>query len=246
MIDDRLESEDYLHRHDESDAPPPTLSGRVSREICRMIIAGELRPRERLLQQQLAKQFDVSQTVLREALLEAQFSGLVVAGRGEGASVAAIDRAQVMEAYEVREMLEGLSARLCCSHASLAHIRELSELAARVHDLGINGKDKERAQLDRRFHERIIEICGNRVVNRLAQGYHVVRLVVLKEVPHAQILADHMAIVEAIRAGDEEQAERAARHHVIAARKSIGRQLNAREFAFPWEAADEPLEPRKE
>jgi DNA-binding GntR family transcriptional regulator len=217
--------------------PISTLSGRISREIRRMIIAGELRPGERLLQQHLAKRFQVSQGVLREALLEAQFSGLVVAPRGAGASVAAIDLAQVMEAYEVREMLEGLASRLCCLRASPAHVRELTELAQRVHALGIAGKDKDRAQLDRRFHERIIEIARNSVVERLSQGYHVVRLVVLKQVRHEQVLADHMAIVEAIRAGDEEAAEQAARRHVVTARESIREQMLARAFAFPWEVA---------
>src|SRR5688572_5498962 len=217
--------------------PISTLSGRISREIRRMIIAGELRPGERLLQQHLAKKFQVSQGVLREALLEAQFSGLVVAPRGAGASVAAIDLPQVMEAYEVREMLEGLAARLCCLRAAPAHVRELNDMAHQVHALGIAGRDRDRAQLDRQFHERIIEISRNGVVERLSQGYHVVRLVVLKQVRHEQVLADHLAIVEAIRAGDEAAAEQAARQHVVSARELVREQMLARAFAFPWDAA---------
>jgi len=221
----------------DDDDPISTLSGRISREIRRMIISGELRPGERLLQQHLAKKFQVSQGVLREALLEAQFSGLVIAPRGAGASVAAIDLPRVMEAYEVREMLEGLSARLCCLRAAPAHVRELSDMAHQVHALGIAGKDRDRAQLDRQFHERIIEIARNGVVERLSQGYHVVRLVVLKEVPHDQVLADHLAIVEAIRAGDEAAAEQAARQHVVSARELVRQQMLARSFSFPWDAA---------
>ena len=216
--------------------PISTLSGRISREIRRMIIAGELRPGERLLQQHLAKKFQVSQGVLREALLEAQFSGLVVAPRGAGASVAAIDLPRVMEAYEVREMLEGLAARLCCLRAAPAHVRELNDMAYQVHALGIAGRDVDRAQLDRQFHERIIEISRNGVVERLSQGYHVVRLVVLKQVRHEQVLADHLAIVEAIRAGDETAAEQSARQHVVSARELVREQMLARAFAFPWDA----------
>ena len=200
-----------------------------------MVVAGELRPGERLRQQKLAEHFGVSQSVMREALLEAQFSGLVVSVDGAGASVAAIDIEQVMKAYEVREMLEGLAARLCCRQASPADLRELTETAHRVHTLGVAEKDKERAQLDRHFHERIIAICGNEAVARLSEGYHVVRLVVLKVTPHDQILADHLAIVEAIRADDEVGAEQAARRHVVSAREMIRRQLEERHVAFPWE-----------
>lgn len=222
------------------DSGVSTLRDRVSREIRRMVIAGELRPGERLLQQRLARHFGVSQSVMREALLQAQFSGLVTGVGGAGASVAAIDLDQVMQAYQVREMLEGLASRLCCQRASRADVQELGEMARQVHGLGVAGRDSERAQLDRQFHERIIAISGNAVVERLSQGYHVVRLAVLRQVAHEQVLADHLAIVESIRTGDEEAAERAARQHVITARESVRRQLEAREFAFPWEAAVQP------
>src|SRR5207249_1035207 len=112
------------------------------------------------LQQHLAKTFGVSQSVMRESLLEAQFTGLVESVNGMGASVAAIDLKQLLDAYEVREMLEGLSARLCCMQASAINIRELTEIAQQVHELGLAGKDKERAQADRGFHERIFAISG--------------------------------------------------------------------------------------
>ena len=214
-----------------------TLRSRVSREVRQMIIAGELRPGERLLQQQLAKRFGVSQSVTREALLEAQFSGLVISANGAGASVADINIDQLMQAYEVREMLEGLAARLCCQRAAPADVRELTELAHQVHALGVAGNDRERARLDRHFHERIIAICGNGVVARLSDGYHVVRLVVLREVPHDGVLADHLQIVEAIRVGDEAAAESAARQHVVSARDLIRRQLQNGEAAFPGAAA---------
>src|SRR5689334_16512598 len=101
-----------------------TRRARVSRQVREMIIAGEFRPGERLLQQTLAERFGVSQSVMREALLEAQFSGLVVSANGAGASVAQIDVNHVMKAYAVREMLEGLAAKLCCQQAGPAHLRE--------------------------------------------------------------------------------------------------------------------------
>jgi len=221
---------------DRSDASG-TLRARVSRQLRDMIIAGQFRPGERLLQQQLARRFGVSQSVMREALLEAQFSGLVASADGAGACVAEINIGQLMKAYEVREMLEGLAARICCHQTGVAHVRELEKMARSVHALGVDGQDRERAKLDREFHERIIALSNNEVVQRLSQGYHVVRLAVLKVVPHDQILQDHLAIVEAIRAGEEAAAEQAARRHVVSAREMIRRQLETSDVAFPWDAA---------
>ena len=205
-----------------------------------MILGGRLRPGDRLLQQQLAKQFGVSQSVLREALLEIQFTGLVEGSNGVGVSVARIDIKQVFDAYDVREMLEGMAARLCCAHASPVEMRELDEVAHRVHELGVAGRDQERAALDRQFHERTIAISGNEALVRLSGGYHVVRLVVLTSVPHDQVLADHLAIVEAIRANDPVEAERAARRHVVNARELVRRQIEANHFQFPWDAPPPP------
>jgi DNA-binding GntR family transcriptional regulator len=219
-----------------SDHSERSQRSRVTHAIRRMILSGELRPGERLLQQRLAKHFGVSQSVMRESLLEAQFTGLVKSVNGVGASVAAIDLSQLLNAYEVREMLEGLSARLCCAQASVADVRELTDIASRVHELGLAGKDQERAQLDRHFHERIIDICNNNVLQRLSGGYHIVRLVVLKSIDHERVLADHMAIVQAIKDNDAEEAERAARRHVVLARDMVRKQVEANDFAFPWDA----------
>jgi DNA-binding GntR family transcriptional regulator len=212
-----------------------TLRSRVTHAIRRMILSGELRPGERLLQQQLAKKFGVSQSVMRESLLEAQFTGLVSSVNGVGASVAAIGLRELMDAYAVREMLEGLAARLCCAQASRADVLELTDIANKVHELGLAGRDEDRANLDRHFHERIIDIADNNVLQRLSGGYHVVRLVVLKDIPHEQLLADHLAIVKALEENNPDQAERTSRDHVIRARDMIRRQVEAKDFKFPWQ-----------
>lgn len=209
------------------------LRKRVGRELRRMILSGELQPGERLAQQRLAKQFGVSQSVLRESLLELQFTGLVQSVDSLGMFVAAIDVSQLLQAYSVREMLEGLAAKLCCERASVADVRELNSIAHKVYDLGTSGQESERASLDRRFHERTIEVSGNTILERVAGAYHIVRLVVVHVIPHEEVLAQHLAIVKAIEANHPDEAERAARHHVLSARKMIEHQIANSDFVFP-------------
>jgi DNA-binding GntR family transcriptional regulator len=168
----------------------------------------------------------VSQSVVREALLEMQFTGLVESVDNLGVFVASVNRTKVLQAYQVREMMEGLAARLCCQTTSVADIRELTEIADKIYDLGINNRDRERADLDRHFHDRIFELAQNEVLKRLAGSYHIVRLVVLKDFPHQQVREDHQKIVQAIQDNDPEAAERAGRAHVIRARAMIEQQLS--------------------
>ena len=88
---------------------------RVSEEIEQMILAGTLRPGQKLLQQQLAKQFGVALGVLRESLLELKAIGLVDIIDNVGMFVAELDARRVLEAFEIREVHEGLAARRAAS-----------------------------------------------------------------------------------------------------------------------------------
>ena len=207
-----------------------TLRQRVVQEIRRLIIAGQLRPRTRLIQQRLARQMNVSQSVVREALLEMQFTGLIESVDNLGMFVADVNRAKLLQAYHVREMMEGLAARVCCQTLSIADIRELTRMAEEIFEHGIAGRDRVRADLDRRFHDRLFELAQNEVLRRLSGAYHVVRLVVLKQTPHQQVREDHLRILEAIRANDADAAERAARQHVVKAREMIERQMGSNDL----------------
>src|SRR5947208_16532515 len=94
-----------------------TARGRVREDVRRLILTGQLKPGTQLKQQHLAKHFGVAQSVVRESLLELQFTGLVRTVDNLGIFVSDLDGPRLLQAYEVREMLEGLAARLCCERA---------------------------------------------------------------------------------------------------------------------------------
>src|SRR5919107_5440351 len=104
-----------------------TARTRVREDVRRLILSGELKPGTRLTQQQLAKRFGVAQSVIRESLLELQFSGLVESVDNLGIFVSDLDTDMLLQAYEVREMLEGMAARLCCERASRNDVKQLTD-----------------------------------------------------------------------------------------------------------------------
>ena len=106
-------------------------------------------------------------------------------------------------------------------------------MAEKIYSLAIADRERERADLDRRFHDRIFEISNNEVLKRVAGAYHIVRMTVLKNTPHEQVRDDHLRIVNAIQRNDPDAAERFARQHVVSAREMIEQQIlnNAFEFA---------------
>jgi DNA-binding GntR family transcriptional regulator len=215
-----------------------TARQRVREELRRLILAGKLRPGARLAQQHLARRFGVAQSVVRESLLELQFSGLVQMVDNLGIFVGDLNADTLIQAYEVREMLEGLAARGCCDRASRVDLRELTKMAEEIHRLGTGGDDAQRGALDRRFHLRTIEIAHNEVLVRLIEACHALGMTVQASRPHSVIRREHLGIIAAIEAGDAAEAEKRAREHVAGARDALRRQVSQGTFKPQWVVED--------
>lgn len=224
-----------------SDAPASRASRdaslsrhRVRAEIQRLILAGQYRPGQRLIQQELARRFGVAQSVVRESLLELQFCGLVEAVDNLGMFVSQLDPRTLIQAYEIREMFEGLAARLCCQRASRADLRELKELAEHNYRLGQEDELESMSTLDREFHYRTVVISGNQPLVKLTEGYRVLGMFVSANRDIRQVRDEHLQIVGAIEADRPDEAEQLARHHVRAAREAIERQVAEGSFVPRW------------
>ena len=211
-----------------------TARHRVREDVRRLILTGELRPGTRLTQQQLAKRFGVAQSVVRESLLELQFSGLVRSVDNLGIFVSDLDTGLLLQAYQVREMIEGLAARLACERANRVDIRELHDMAEAIYQNGVAHNDPDRGHIDRDFHHRIILISQNVVLARLTEAYHVLGTVLTATRNHDSIRQEHTEIVKAIEQNKPEEAERAARLHVAGVRAAIEEQVAEGKFTPKW------------
>jgi len=211
-----------------------TARGRVREDVRRMILSGQLKPGTRLTQQHLAKKFGVAQSVVRESLLELQSSGLVRSVDNLGIFVSDLDTKALLHAYHVREVLEGLAARLCCERASRADIRALHEMVEKIHELALAGRMSERGLIDRQFHHRTILISANPILTNLTDSYQMLNMVVQVGRDHEQILQEHRAMVAAIEAGNAEEAERCARVHIAGARRAIAKLIDEGKFEPTW------------
>ncbi len=211
-----------------------TARGRVREDVRRMILSGQLKPGTRLTQQHLAKKFGVAQSVVRESLLELQSSGLVKSVDNLGIFVNDIDTDALLHAYLVREVLEGLAARLCCERASRGDVKALYEMVEKIHELALANRMSERGTVDRQFHHRTILISANPILMNLTDSYQMLNMVVQVGRDHEQILHEHRAMVAAIEAGSAEEAERCARVHIAGARRAIGKLIDEGKFEPTW------------
>lgn len=187
--------------------------------ILEAIDVGMYKPGDRLVESDLAEQFGVSRTPIREALQRLETQSLLERD-GRSLIVASLDHNQMAELYAVRSELEGLAARLAAKHATDEEIRVLREMV--LEDDALVDKPIELARANRRFHEQIHLASHNRyLVQQLDLVHRTMALMVntsLSVEGRGRIAqAEHKKIVEAIERGDEDAAYHALKEHISVA-----------------------------
>jgi DNA-binding GntR family transcriptional regulator len=213
--------------------PVVTLPEKVFLQIRKAIVEGEIPAGAKISEPELAKRFGISRAPLREALGRLEACKLVVRKPNVGARVASLSVRGLLELYDLREVMEGLAARLAAEHMRAAEITELRELLrqhAQRAELqeGIAYFQKE-GDLD--FHYRIVQGSHNqRLIGLLCDDlYHLVRMYRYQfgmPGPRARhAFREHEHIIDAIEHRDAELAELLMRRHVRAARANVERQF---------------------
>jgi DNA-binding GntR family transcriptional regulator len=183
------------------------------------ILGGDYEPGVPLRQEQLAAELNISRTPLREALRMLESDGLVTVSPGRGARVVAGDRGRLLAAYRVREVIDGLAARLVAElglDESRRSLTEAIEAQRRALEPWTPG---EYTTANIRFHQMILELSGNEFLVAQLPIVHMTSRVFMpfEVVEHGratQAVEEHLAVVHAIAAGDGDEAERLARAHV--------------------------------
>ena len=202
------------------------LVDEIADRLREMIYAGAYAPGDRLRQEQLAAELQISRTPLREALRMLERDGLLMVSPSRGVQVASVDCAQLLGAYEVREVLDGLAARLAAERCDRELERQLRRQVETQQIALRPWNARLWARLDGTFHCTILEHAGNAI---LLQQLALVRLTAQIFCPHALLdlehaalaLEDHRQIAEHIFAGDGAAAEAAARAHMQRAHTAL-------------------------
>ena len=180
-------------------------------------------PGQRIREVEVAGWLGVSRTPVREAFQRLQADGLLQLTPWRGAQVAELDRAQVVELYAMRRVLEGTAAGLAAENASKSEIGFLFELLKRERTAGPN--PARLAENNRLFHEALYGAGHNRyllaTLNALADSLVLLRSTTY-EVPGRAEAArrEHVSIAEAIKRRNRKAAEKAARAHIAVAEKA--------------------------
>lgn len=197
------------------EADQPTLAQTVARDLEEDILAGRLRPRERLIESDLADRFSVSRAPVREALRMLEREGLVSRSpRGLQVSEPSLD--EVREAFEVLADLEELYTRRAVPRLAPQDVKRMKSLLAEMSAAAADDDVKRYSAANDQFHGVLRDACPNRTLIRLIASvakktsrFRRMAMSMPGRLSHS--LPEHKKILEAVVAGDALAAGQRAR-----------------------------------
>ena len=210
---------------------PVTAADKTFIQLRQDIVEGVIAAASKLSETELANKYSVSRAVIREAINRLESSHLVERKANVGARVAALTAKGLLSLYEVREALEGMSARLAATNMSDEEIADLNALLSSHFETVQSGENYYQEAGDVDFHYRIILGSKNtHLISVLINGiYHLVRMYrVQLGMAGPRVTAafdEHKHIVQAISNRDPELAEILMRRHIQYSRNNLEQKL---------------------
>ncbi|MCU1524809.1 MAG: ydfH 7 [Microbacteriaceae bacterium] len=148
------------------------LRKQVVRALRESILDGELAPGERLLENALCERYDVSRTVIREALRQLESESLITVLPNRGPIVTVLEQHDIEALYEVRRSLEGLAGELFARNASDEVAVELRDHLDAMESLYLHGTVKTREESKDEFYRILLKGAGNEILESTLRGVH--------------------------------------------------------------------------
>ena len=196
----------------------PSATDTIVAALTRAIVEHRLQPGAKLTEQTLAGHFDVSRTLVRQALFQLSQRRLVTLEPARGAFVASPSAEEARQVFAVRRMLEVELTRAFVAAATPAHIDALRDHVAREH-AAVQRQDVEgRTELLGDFHVLMAELLGNHVLADVLQDLlaRCAIATLMYQSSHAahDSSAEHAALVECFAAGNVTRAVKLMREHL--------------------------------
>jgi DNA-binding GntR family transcriptional regulator len=194
------------------------LAVEVYERLIDALLRGSLGPGDRLIQDKLAEDLDVSRTPVRDALLRLHEEGVIEPSGRRGYVVRALSESDVRHLYEARYAIEGYAASVVAERGEVA----LSRIRATFEEVAKRKPRSSRQsyEANRAFHRAVVEAAGNpRLLDffDVTWGRGVAGLVYHNfyvASPHQQFVRDHEALLREMAGGDGDRARRAMIDHI--------------------------------
>jgi DNA-binding GntR family transcriptional regulator len=183
------------------------------------IVFGVLPPQSRLVEERLAERFDAKRHVIREVFSTLEDLGLVVRVPNKGALVTELTPAEVLEIYDMRELLETRAGMLTQLPVSDELIEQMSEVQRQHTEAVSQERFRDVFYLNIEFHRLQYSACPNRHLVQTIEDYarkaHLIRATKYGDRVHMKkVVEQHWAIIDAMKGNNNERLVQLIRDHL--------------------------------
>ena len=194
------------------------LADEVYEQLMAAILSGEIGPDDRLVQERLAAEMEISRTPVREALLRLEQDGVLITSPRGGFTLYRMNEGEIRELYQARAAVESQAARILAAQNDPLKNHELRATIEREENIA---SPTVQAYFDanRNIHRRFVELVDNRYLlemfdNIWNRGVAFQLFAAIEKVDLSKSLGDHIALVDAIETGDKTIALEALIDHI--------------------------------
>ncbi|SFD51460.1 DNA-binding transcriptional regulator, GntR family [Paenibacillus catalpae] len=196
---------------DSSAQSPISLSEHVYTTLKRQIMKGELLPGHRMIVLDIAKQFNVSQAPVREALERLKQEGFIVGKMNKGSVVSEITAQEIRDIYALRQMVEGHALRRAMKVLEDKDIDYLEGVIAGMREAIDQGDSYRLVELDMLFHGYFYLRSGNALLYDIWNSIKtkIMRFITVtnRDHPGYSLSDSHTEILDLIKSGDVDLSE---------------------------------------
>jgi len=201
------------------------LSMSIKRVLLDRITKGELAAGERIVESRLAKELQISQSPVREALRDLAAIGMVEIESRRGARVRQPTAKELRDVSEVRSEIDAMAARLAAQRLTDGTLEKLRAAHLLMTECHRDADYVGMTEADAEFHRIIAQASGNDAVERVfSQLEPFARTFITLTSPNVQvdgILRQHGGILDALEARDADLAGELARAHQLSVREAF-------------------------
>ncbi|MCW5232265.1 GntR family transcriptional regulator [Verminephrobacter eiseniae] len=229
-----------------ANAPEGVTTADIVQRLEEEIALGVLRPRERLVEDDLLARFRTKRHVVRQALLDLETMGIVSRPPNRGAIVRDLGREELEQIYFVRELLERAAMEVMPLPADPQVLRNLTDLHERHTKASKEGRLRDVFRLNLDFHKALFDACGNvplsEAILQFAFKAHAIRSYTIGDAKLlARVCEEHGRIIKLMRGGE---ANRAALIKVISEHKRPAKQAYEQALQRIEQSSESPPPPR--
>lgn len=203
-----------------------SLGNKIFLKLQEQILSGELQSGDALVEIKISKQYSVSRTPVREAIIQLEREGLVEIIPHKGAYVIGISQKDINDIYSIRVLIEGLATRWATENITDDQIEELREVLELEEFYTVKKNNKNISKIDYKFHKLIYKASKSKTLIFILKMLHFFtknarELAIEDPVRAKESLQEHLNIFYEIEKRDKEKAEEAMIEHVKNARDSM-------------------------